>query len=56
MSHHQDTSSPCRFCGKHESEDQKHTGGICHGCLAKIGIVILIIMIIGSYMVWFGLI
>jgi hypothetical protein len=56
MSHHQNTSPPCRFCGKHESEDQKHTGGICHGCLVKIGIVVLIIMIIGSYMVWFGLI
>jgi hypothetical protein len=56
MSHHQNPSPPCRFCGRQEAEGQKHTAGICHGCLAKIGIVVLIVMIIGSYMVWFGLI
>jgi hypothetical protein len=56
MSRDQNVSPPCRFCGRPEPEGQKHPGGICHRCLAKIGIVILIIMIIGSYMIWFGLI
>ncbi len=58
MSHqnHPAATSPCRVCGQHANEGgSEHTAGICRGCLAKIGIVLLIVMIIASYVVWFGL-
>ena len=56
MSHHQKTAASCRVCGKQETEEKKHTGGFCPGCLVKVGIVALIVMVILSYVVWFGLI
>jgi len=54
MSHHTEGPPPCRVCGKHDS-GQEQKAGICHGCLFKIGISVLIIMVIASYVVWFGL-
>lgn len=46
----------CRVCGQPAKEGgHEHTAGMCRGCLAKIGIVLLIVMVITSYVVWFGL-
>ena len=56
MSHRQKTPALCHLCGKQESEEKKHIGGFCPGCLVKVGIVLLIIMVIVSYVAWFGLI
>jgi NMD protein affecting ribosome stability and mRNA decay len=56
MSHHQKHPAFCHVCGKQESDEEKHTGGFCPGCLLKVGIVVLIIMVIVSYVAWFGLI
>jgi hypothetical protein len=54
MSHNQERTPPCRVCGK-DDPGVEQKAGICHGCLFKIGISVLIIMIIVSYVVWFGL-
>jgi hypothetical protein len=56
MSHHQKTAAFCRACGKQESDEKKHTGGFCSNCLLAVGIVLLIVMVIVSYVAWFGLI
>ncbi|HSQ93195.1 MAG TPA: hypothetical protein VLL74_02765 [Methanoregula sp.] len=49
-------SPACRVCRQPGTESgHDHTAGICRGCLAKIGIVLLIVMIVASYVVWFGL-
>lgn len=56
MSHRKKTAVFCRVCGKQESDEKKHTGGFCPGCLVKVGIVLLIVMVIVSYVAWFGLI
>ena len=58
-SHHAepDTKShPCRVCGttSHASGNQGN-GRICRGCWYKIGIILLIVMVIASYVVWIGL-
>ncbi|NYT07459.1 MAG: hypothetical protein GKC05_04300 [Methanomicrobiales archaeon] len=56
MSHDNKPAPLCRVCGHPEHEGgAEHAAGMCRGCLAKIGIVLLIIMIITSYVVWFGL-
>ncbi|MCG7854504.1 MAG: hypothetical protein MIO88_01490 [Methanoregulaceae archaeon] len=46
----------CRVCGRSESESvHEHQAGVCRGCLGKIAIVLIIVMVITSYVVWFGL-
>ncbi len=43
---------PCRLCLR------RHEGGfgsICHSCLYKALIVILVILVISSFIVWFGI-
>ncbi|NYT16887.1 MAG: hypothetical protein GKC06_02630 [Methanomicrobiales archaeon] len=57
MSSRNHTASPvCRVCGQSESESgHEHPAGVCRGCLFKIGIVLIIVMVITSYVVWFGL-
>lgn len=43
---------PCRMCLK------RHEGGIariCSGCLYKTLIIILVIMVVSSFIVWFGI-
>lgn len=57
MSSRNHPASPvCRVCGQSETgSGHEHQAGICRGCLAKIGIVLLIVMVISSYVVWFGL-
>lgn len=51
-----ETSGTCRIC--HADYCPECTGsalGICPGCVYKILIVLFIVMIVGSYTVWFGL-
>jgi NMD protein affecting ribosome stability and mRNA decay len=55
MSQHHKAAAFCHVCGKQESDETKHTGGVCPGCLVKVGVVVLIVMIIVSYIAWFGL-
>jgi hypothetical protein len=46
------TGHPCRLClRRHESG----VANICSSCLYKALIVILVIMVISSFIVWFGL-
>jgi len=61
MTHHQQFEHPdhaghtCRLCSSSHDPDHKvSVGGICHNCVYKILIVILIIMISISYIAWFG--
>jgi hypothetical protein len=54
MNHSEEGSAACRVCGK-QGPGHEQKAGICHGCLYKIGISVLIVMIIASYIVWFGL-
>lgn len=57
MSSRNHPASPvCRVCGRSESESgHEHRAGVCRGCLGKITIVLIIVMVITSYVVWFGL-
>ncbi len=45
----------CRLC-KDECCDECYntTSGICRGCLVKIGVIVLLVMIVISYSAWFG--
>jgi hypothetical protein len=55
--HHHDNSpvGQCRICGNQCCDECIHTPTrICHGCLMKIGVLILVVMVIISYMAWFG--
>ncbi|MDD1680931.1 MAG: hypothetical protein LUQ35_04915 [Methanoregula sp.] len=62
MSHHESSgyhehhdSSPCRVCSSPVDPDHKATmSGICHHCVYKILILVLIVMIAISYVAWFG--
>jgi len=52
---HEHAGTPCRVCSSSHDPDHKAlVGGICHTCMYKIIIVILIIMISISYVAWFG--
>jgi hypothetical protein len=64
MSHHEATghhehpasTAPCRICTSSTDPDHKATRfGICHHCVYKILIVVLIVMISISYIAWFGI-
>ncbi len=53
--HHNHAGTPCRVCSSAFNPDHTASvGGICHKCVYKIVIVILIIMISISYVAWFG--
>jgi hypothetical protein len=61
MTHHQQFEHPdhaghtCKLCSSSHNPDHKASvGGICHNCVYKILIVVLIIMISISYVAWFG--
>ncbi|MEI7855946.1 MAG: hypothetical protein WCH85_00400 [Methanomicrobiales archaeon] len=61
MTHHQQFEHPekaghtCRLCSSsHDPEHKVSVGGICHNCVYKILIVVLIVMIAISYVAWFG--
>ncbi len=61
MTHHQQFEHPdhaghtCKLCSSsHDPEHKASVGGICHHCMYKILIVVLIIMISISYVAWFG--
>jgi hypothetical protein len=57
MSPQNHPASPvCRVCGRSGNESgHEHQAGICKGCLGKIAIVLIIVMVITSYVAWFGL-
>lgn len=48
-----DSGKTCRFCGS--SREDGGFLGLCDKCCYKLLIIILIIMVIGSYMVWMAL-
>jgi hypothetical protein len=63
MSHHEAfehhelhaPTSPCRICTSSIDIDHKASRfGICHHCMYKILILMLIVMIAISYIAWFG--
>lgn len=63
MSHHEafehhdhaDHSPSCKFCSSsHDPEHPLAGFGLCHRCVFKILIVVLIVMISISYIAWFG--
>jgi len=63
MSHHEsfehhephNPSAPCRVCTSAIDPDHKVSQfGICHHCVYKILIVAFIVMIVISYVAWFG--
>lgn len=52
---HHDSSAPCRVCTSSVDPDNKVSQfGICHHCMYKILILVLIVMISISYVAWFG--
>ncbi|HTY15681.1 MAG TPA: hypothetical protein VMC42_08245 [Methanoregulaceae archaeon] len=54
--HHESTPVPvCPTC-KENYPREETPSGICHKCQVKIGVIILIIMVITSGMVFFGII
>jgi hypothetical protein len=56
--HHEHHGSfpPCRVCSSPVDPGKKASAyGICHHCVYKILIVVLITMIAISYIVWFGI-
>jgi hypothetical protein len=64
MSHHEAfehhehpaSTAPCRICTSSIDPEHKATRfGICHHCVYKILIVVLIVMISISYIAWFGI-
>lgn len=57
MSHHEPhgSSAPCKVCTSAIDMDHKASQfGICHRCMYKILIVVFIVMIVISYIAWFG--
>jgi len=50
---HAVSGKKCRFCGS--SSEEGGAPGFCSSCCYKILIIVLVIMIIGSYMVWMAL-
>jgi hypothetical protein len=47
----------CHFCKeKHPGGEHPPPSGICPNCQAKIGVILLIIMVIAASVVFFGLI
>lgn len=50
---HDVSGNSCRFCGS--SSNEGVFLGFCSKCCYKILIIVLIIMVIGSYMVWMAL-
>ncbi len=51
-----DAGHQCRVCNSHCCGECIHEGtGICHGCLYKGVVILVVIMVIISYTVWFGL-
>jgi len=56
--HHDDQSGDhtCRICNHQHCQACIHVrSGICHSCLYKGVIIILVIMVILSYVAWYGL-
>jgi hypothetical protein len=54
--HHESTPAPaCHLC-KEKYPHEENPSGICHKCQVKIGAAILVIMVITSGMVFFGII
>jgi hypothetical protein len=53
--HEQHPSATCPLC-KEPYEREETPSGICHRCQVKIGAAILVIMVITSGMVFFGII
>ena len=50
----------CRIChhpGRkgEEGEGREITAGVCHACWTKAGIVIVAVMVVLSFVVWFGI-
>jgi hypothetical protein len=63
MSHHESfekhehagTNHTCKVCSSSYSHHENPSSmGICTGCGYKILIVLFIVMIVSSYMAWFG--
>ncbi|MFA4824657.1 MAG: hypothetical protein WC593_05810 [Methanoregula sp.] len=53
--HHDHAGHKCRLCSSsHDPDHKASVGGICHGCVYKILIVVFIVMIAISYVAWFG--
>ncbi|HXX55112.1 MAG TPA: hypothetical protein VEI81_03365 [Methanoregula sp.] len=67
MTHHhhpaEGTASPdaatksCRFCAaEYSHEDHPSSLGLCHGCAFKVLILLVAVMVIVSYVAWFGIV
>ena len=53
--HHEHAGHKCRLCSSsHDPDHKASVGGICHGCVYKILVVVFIVMIAISYIAWFG--
>ncbi|PWR75708.1 hypothetical protein ACKUB1_08355 [Methanospirillum stamsii] len=56
--HHEDNvgEHTCRLCGKNHCIECIHLGSrICYSCIYKGIIIIMVIMVIFSYVAWYGL-
>ncbi len=56
--HHEDHDGEhtCRLCNQNHCSACIHVGsGLCHSCIYKGVIIILVIMVILSYVAWYGL-
>lgn len=60
MTHHQQFEHPdhaghtCKLCSSsHDPEHKASVGGICHNCVYKILILLVIVMVVVSYTAWF---
>ncbi len=54
--HEHHGSAPCRICSSSVDPEHKATvSGICHHCVYKILILVLIVMVAISYAAWFGI-
>lgn len=54
--HHEHTRRyPCRICSSQVDPDHRATvGGVCHHCVYKALIIVLVVMVAISYVAWFG--
>ncbi|MDD1724517.1 MAG: hypothetical protein LUQ07_05255 [Methanospirillum sp.] len=56
--HHEDQAgdNTCRICGEaHCNACFHHGSGICHSCIYKGLILVLVIMVILSYVAWYAI-
>ena len=52
---HHGSLAPCRVCTSSVDPDNKVSRfGICHHCVYKIIILVVVVMIAISYIAWFG--